>query len=255
MCYIIDEAIEIVHRLAMALPEDPALYCNPAVTLVLPFLGSPNSVQLDRMNVCSQGTFPYYGRSEFERICQASMAMRKFGCTKYLLNGGLGVGKTHILAALACFLTRIGKRVAFLPDCRALVKAPLYGLQFALKFAFYGFVEEQEYIAKINTLDEIYEFCRKVSSKHRIYFLIDQCNALDYIPQGTDRVGESSKAVVRTLLDQITEHHFKISSATANYQHGARDQLRNSSENGYFIHHGLSEVQYTLIDPMSATFR
>ncbi|KAI5781032.1 hypothetical protein DFH27DRAFT_656850 [Peziza echinospora] len=235
--------MDMLHAMAMALPSEVDTFSDTSVEITLPFLGSPNAVQSDRMVVNKDGTFVYYGRSNLQPIYQAAIEMRVDGCTKYFVRGALGVGKSHLIAALACVLTRSGRKVAFLPDCRALVKAPLHGLLFALKFAFHGHPQELEELEAITSLEEIYQFCLKVAEEreHRVYFLIDQCNALDYMPQSGDRVAESSKAVVRTLLEKITKHHFKISSATANYLHGAADRLRSSSEKTLNLHHGLTE--------------
>ena len=147
-----------------------------------------------------------------------------------------------MLAALACVLVRNGKKVAYLPDCRALVKAPLHRLQFALKFAFHSQPDIQGLIQQTKNLDDVYQLCRAIAGQHIIYFLIDQCNALDFMDSSTDRIAETSKGAVRTVLDSITQHHFKISSATANYQHGAGDRLRVTSERILSVNSGLDEV-------------
>ncbi|KAI5783170.1 hypothetical protein DFH27DRAFT_276400 [Peziza echinospora] len=141
----------MVHNIAMALPLEPEQYFDE---MALPFLGSPNSVQRLGMDVSKDGTFVYYGRSKLQVIYQVAMEMRVYGLIKYFLCGPLGIGKSHLIAALPCLLIRSGKKVAFLPDCRALVKAPLHCLLFALQFTFHGHPQELAELAAIISLDE-----------------------------------------------------------------------------------------------------
>lgn len=44
--------------------------------------------------------------------------------------------ESHMLAALACLLTKDGRRVVYLPDCRSMLRGPEWYLRSALLLAF-----------------------------------------------------------------------------------------------------------------------
>lgn len=87
----------------------------------LPFLGPTYAAHWQtRMTINADNTFACYGRPSFRHIYEAVMAMTE-NKTKYFIDGSLGAW---------CRL--VSKVVAYLPDCRSLVKLPMSGLRFAL---------------------------------------------------------------------------------------------------------------------------
>ena len=120
----------------MLLPEDPDPYADPHNVNDLPF-PSANLVPA-RFSISNEGKISYMGRECFLRVWNALAGVRKDSQHRQAIYvyGGKGLGKSYILAALACLLVRQGARVVYLPDCRAMLLDPLIYLQTALIFAF-----------------------------------------------------------------------------------------------------------------------
>ena len=82
-------------------PSDPEIYTNPEkLHLLFPFIGLPPSSRFE----ISEGRFPYTGREKFRELWERveKIAPNRWGET--FLYGTGGYGKSHLLAALACFL-------------------------------------------------------------------------------------------------------------------------------------------------------
>lgn len=213
------------------LPSKVEEYCDPRVTTLLPPLGSPNSAQIDRMRMNNVGAFSCHGGSDFRQLYDAAMSMRTYGCRKYCTSFmGHSVLENLTAGCLGMCPCSSKEKGGIFTRLSGTGKSARIWITFA------------ELISKIDTLDDVYKFCQLIAGKYQIYVLIDQCNALDYMPQSTDRVSESSREILRTTLDKIAEIHFKISSATINYCHGTADRLRISSERVFSINYGLLHV-------------
>lgn len=76
---------------------------------------------MDRFSI-KQGTFQYMPREKFEALAKEIGNLSRTAYRKLFVYGTIGYGKSHILAAMTCFLIRQGKRVVYLPDCRAMIK-------------------------------------------------------------------------------------------------------------------------------------
>ena len=218
-------------------------YCNPEVVQHLPFLCDAE-IPYDRFppdpaNEC----FTYYGRSAFREIYAAATSMRFKGPRLYFIHGTLGAGKSYMLAALCCLLRRNGKRVVFLPDCRAMLRDTFKYLQAALRLTFIDHPQAYQYLCASTTTDHLIDFCYKASNEIRLLFVIDQVNALDPQDDAEDRYSSAQKMSVRALLDRITSTHLKLASSSGNYQHGLHDTLRQTGEKRLGVYGGLTEVR------------
>jgi len=87
-------------------------------------------------------------REAFEEAYGYVPSLRLDGLSSLYIYGTMGYGKSYILAALACLLYRQGKRVVFIPDCRAMLINPLLYIKCALlcTFANPSLEEEREWI-------------------------------------------------------------------------------------------------------------
>lgn len=86
------------------------------------------------------------------------------------LHGTLGAGKSHVVAALVCYLVRNKHRVVFLADCRPLAKALVRGIKSALYLAFTDKPHVISRIAKIRVGKDIEDFCNEIADSETICF-------------------------------------------------------------------------------------
>jgi hypothetical protein len=100
----------------------------------------------------------------------------------------MGYGKSHILAALTCLLYRQGKRVLFVPDCRAMLANPLIYIRYALlcTFAIPSLKEERQRIRDCTSLCELDAFSHSLDGT-TLYFVVDQVNVLEKSSSNTIR--------------------------------------------------------------------
>jgi hypothetical protein len=214
-------------------------YCNPEVVQHLPFLYNIETLHDSFPNGC----FTYYGRSAFRELYAAAASMHFYGTRMYFLHGTLGAGKSYMLAALCCLLTRKGKRVVFLPDCHAMLRDAFRYLQAALKLTFINHPQAYRYLCASTTTDHLVNFCYRASNEGRLLFVIDQVNALDPQDDAEDRYSSTQKMNVRELLDKITSVHLRLASSSGNYQHGLEDTLRQTGEKHLGVYGGLTKVR------------
>ena len=78
----------------------------------------------------------YVGRTKFKQLVQNFDEVR---CdehyTSLWLYGTQGYGKSHLLAALVCYLAAQDERVVYIPDCRSLLDDPVEYVKTAMLFA------------------------------------------------------------------------------------------------------------------------
>jgi hypothetical protein len=170
---------------------------------------------------------------------------------RYFFHGTLGAGKSHLLAALACLLMREGKVVVYIPDCSELLANPRDYFRTALQLAYHSnelFRSHLkglgcEKVDELVALQHLKAFCRMVATEDDpALFIVDQANALDNETTLSYRFSNDKKEQVRTLLDQSSSTHLKLSSSTANYKHAWTDLLRQTSEKRIGLYCGLDEV-------------
>ncbi|KAH8115699.1 hypothetical protein DFH11DRAFT_1688376 [Phellopilus nigrolimitatus] len=196
-------------------PDDPpAKFSDPRHLNWLPFphttAGQPARFSLQRQNKVV--VFPFIGRNIFRKLYEYAAEFEKDpfrGYAKVYLHGCAGTGKSHILAALACLLTHEGKRVVYVPDCLLLIESFFIEMRGALQFAF------PEYASTMDAwtdVEQIRDFCRAWRKSGSIFFVIDQREALDPVPDDPDK---DRKAEVRIWLDELLSRNFVAFSASA----------------------------------------
>ena len=118
------------------LSEEPTKYSAPNEIIDLPF-PSVNEIP-PRFSLLDERKISYMGRECFSQVWKTFRIVENNPHQRqaiYLFGiGGKGLGKSHILAVLACLLVRRGTQVVYLPDCRSWLFDPLRYLQNALVF-------------------------------------------------------------------------------------------------------------------------
>jgi energy-coupling factor transporter ATP-binding protein EcfA2 len=228
-----------------SVPEDVSEYCNPGKRLKLPFMFAGER-PYTRFRFENE-YFYYYGRNKFRELYDIAINLDVGGQRLYLLHGSLGVGKSHLLAALACALFKAGRHVVYLPDCRGLLKSPFCYLRSALQLTFANVQECRQYLDNSKTLDDLAQFCYAAAPSRRLFFIIDQANALDpHQSYQMDKNDNEKKQGVRNLLDDISSEHLKLASSSANYQGGLGEKDKQTQEGWMTMYEGLSEVCYKM---------
>ncbi|CAG8610228.1 10899_t:CDS:2 [Funneliformis mosseae] len=227
---------QIIMKRIMELPEDPDVYSNPknSLSLPFPFLGSKKPVERFAFND-DEFSFTFMGRREFKNVLDEINKLRATYYMEMFIYGTMGYGKSYILSAITCYLFRVKKRVVYLPDCRALSLDPVDYIKSALFLTYVNDLEEINRISLCETLGDIVDFFKSVDE--RLYFIIDQLNALDGNDTG---ITPQTKIEIREIINKIRNKHFCIKSASANNER-ARQYKKQTDEIKMALYGGLKE--------------
>jgi len=229
------------HKMFQHLSDDPQWYSNPQNCDTIPFPFS-FSEPPERFSI-QDGKFEYMGREEFERVHKIVSSLKTGGGgTRLHIQGTMGYGKSHILAALACLLYRQGKVVVFIPDVRTLLLAPLPYITTALLCTFAGpsFKEERKRIRACKSMDDISSFYYGIRSFP--YLIVDQIDAFEYSGPNTDSVPRGMKDACRIFINGLSVGSFTITSASANYQIAMHLKKKQTNEIKLSMMGGMSTV-------------
>ncbi|CAI2193415.1 8083_t:CDS:2 [Funneliformis geosporum] len=220
------------------LPENPEDYSNPKkfLSLPFPFLGERKPVE--RFSINDDDQFMYMGRKAFVKVLNTIDELKR-GCgfMDCFIYGTMGYGKSYILATIACFLFRTGKRVVYLPDCRELARDTKDYVKSALYLAYENNSDKINKIYTCETLDEIVKFCKEESEL--LYIVVDQMNALD--SHNNTEIDETIKRQTIAFLNQITTKHYYIKSSSANNTSALRLALKQANEKKIELYGGFDE--------------
>ena len=224
-------------------------YSNPEgiLRIPFPFLGFPKPT--DRFAINDENaSFDYMGREKFAEVLAEIGALGPYKYRALYVYGTIGYGKSHILAAMTCLLLQQGKRVVYLPDCRAMAADFLEYIKSGLLLAFGDSESHQLRIQKCGSADEIISFCKRIvlDDRIRLYFIVDQLNAPDKDNEGTnkDEVSNDVELHIRASLNRIMYEHFVIESASASYQSAMHMKQKQLSKVKLSLMGGFSEVSY-----------
>ncbi|KAJ7195441.1 hypothetical protein GGX14DRAFT_676576 [Mycena pura] len=175
-------------------PDD---YSNPEQWRQLPFPFVHSHLPRRRFNFTSVvddagqfllSTFEWMGREFFTTLVDAVACLGLDGLTSAaFLLGTIGVGKSHLLAALAVLLRCQGKHVVYVPDCEFLVMSPVRYMAAAFLCCFSGQDKEsrkkRDEIRSLHDLKAIKAWAeRQYTLGIRFYYIIDHLNGLESSP-------------------------------------------------------------------------
>lgn len=190
--------------------------------------------------------FQYMGRERFTEVWDTVRSLKPGEYTQLFIEGTTGYGKSHLMAILACLLSRLDYRPVYIPDCRQLFHAPLAQFQTALLFAFSepSLSLERSEIRTLQSLDQVSGFCR--TQKTRLFFIVDQMNALDLVDGfNRDEVQNEAKQEMRRFLSNIFFGHYSITGASANYKTAKYMEAKQTSDRKISMRGGMSKVRHS----------
>jgi hypothetical protein len=216
--------LDAIRAKVQTLHEGTEWYSDPSKRGHLPFLFPSPRLPTDRFAFTGGSIIPdfeYIGREEFKTVWDHVKEIQdRFSANRIYIHGTMGYGKSHILAALACYLARTGKPVVYLPDCREMLRNPLSYIQCALLCAL-GIYSPSDLslrtkIRGCSSLAEIVQLFETRIYKSPWFFVIDQMNAFDKEDCNEDEIANDTKDKLLRQLMAITSEHYLITSASAN---------------------------------------
>ncbi|KAF8538315.1 hypothetical protein BDD12DRAFT_806239 [Trichophaea hybrida] len=158
----------------------------------------------------------YMPRKKFSELLHQVEIQIKSSCraSEIWLHGTTGYGKSHLLAALVCFLIKSGHRVLYLPSCHPLVHAPMCYLQDAMELTWADSPDALQQIRALETLPEIISFFHGVEEE--VIFVIDQMEALQQT--GPTDAWCNIRSELHRALYKASYYHLRVFSTSANTQ-------------------------------------
>lgn len=235
---LIKSAIKIAKKIQSEAPSSINDYSNPKKIWNLPY-PYPSTPPSSRFSIDINGNFDYMGREQFSDVCNKVLSLSKRTYDRMFVYGTIGFGKSHILAALVCYLLRNGKRVVYLPDCRMMCHNFMEYVQRSLYLSFGDILGE-----KIVNCSNIVELTRLLKSlgQIEIYFIIDQLNGLDYSVEKRDASIRHIKEKALTNLNALTSAYYDIRGSSGNYLASANAELRHMDEERIGLNGGFTKV-------------
>src|SRR3984957_7666913 len=219
-----EDHIQELNASLQKIPSDSHWYSDPRNKdyLPFPFLYTRLPTERFRFRDSSIPFFEYMGREPFSELLANVLKLKVYvGYSQLYIQGTMGYGKSHILAALACLLHRLGKRVVYLPDCRQMLVDPVSYIRSALLCTFsdssLSSQRRRNNIRFLVSHDKILCFCRGLLNMP-MYFIVDQLNALEQESADKDEATNSAKLALSRLLQNLYLGHYSITSASANYR-------------------------------------
>jgi hypothetical protein len=114
---------------------------------------------------------------------------------------------------MVCLLMRKGRKVVFLPDCKALLRDHVDYFRSALLLTFAAEPSIQAQVACLCSVEAIVGFCK---AHNDLTFIVDQFNALEIDKDKDDAELQKKKAAVRQLIDSAAYDRALLKAASAN---------------------------------------
>jgi hypothetical protein len=180
--------------------------------------------------------WPYMGRTKFKELLEALKEVRKSSVRNVLwLYGTQGYGKSHLLAALVCYLAAQDERVVYIPDCRTWIKDPVGCIRAAMLFAWADDVTAQEDIMTLDTMRKVETF---FSRQEDVIVVSDQLNGFEE----SDGPNE-----LYNRLQCFTLNHTAVFSSSANYREYLIRSKKQTSDYLLSVYGGLDRVSHRKI--------
>lgn len=208
---------------------------NPAfdTKLPFPFVGAPVPKRFKVEDGDGNDWF-YVGRERFTELLDLfRIVQRKRDHSALWVYGTKGYGKSHLLAALVCYLVARKERVVYLPDCRGCIDDPVGYVQAAMLFAWADDPNIQNEIIALDTQEMIHRFFER---HEKSIFVIDQMNAFE--DDGEDEYGDLKE--IHRWLKLCMAGHPAVLGTSANYQGYLRQRITDSTEDTMHVYSGFA---------------
>jgi len=213
------------------LPNAAVQLSNPAFHDMLPFpFVGPATLIRSKCNADSEDNWFYVGREMFIGLLDRLRYVQKSHNRSALwVYGTKGYGKSHLLAALVCYLTAQEERIVYIPDCREFAKRPVAYIQTAMLFTWADDKAIQDEIITLDTLQKIQDF---FDCHRNAIFFIDQVNGF----------AEMEGKEIKRWLESCRAWHKSILSTSANYKSYLQTAPKQSTDRTIYLYGGFTEV-------------
>jgi hypothetical protein len=215
---------------------------DPTCVIPIPFPMGSSHFPADRFELSEQQTFAYLGRQQFlalERRASGLGTDRENWRKRLDVYGTKGYGKSHMLAALACFLMK-RRRVVYIANCAQLAEhSPWRYVAQALRLTFGDKTETQMTISEFKDASGVIDFCR---AQENLLFIVDQYKSVK--PGG--RVAEPLRSEATKLLSDCIGEHPEVRGYSANNDVIRDTESKQSSPARLTLFGGYSEVSCML---------
>jgi len=238
----IHQQISLIYSKILSLDLTPDDLSKPTTSKKIPW-PSPLPSPCDRFATSSKDdvtNFQYMGRSMFKGVLKEitdSWADKPY--SRLYLYGPSGVGKSHLLATVVLCLTRQGKRVVYIPDCRDALKTPFHYIQTALLYAFHNDNDSCDTIAAAMQVDDLIRFMNGRPNEST-YIIVDQVNALE-LDGGDDPAADQKRMVRRTVEGMGFSQKYIFSASAGDKSHRRVDE-KQTGTNVFYINTGMTKV-------------
>ena len=172
--------------------------------------------------------------------------VNKFRCVQeyrstdtLLVYGTKGYGKSHLLAALVCYLAAQGEQVVYIPDCRAFIMDSVEIFRLAMLFAWADNPALKDQIIKLNSLEEISLFLNGYGKK--TIFVFDQMNSLEESDQD-EKETRRKKADISWWLESCRGGCNAIFGSSANHRTFRLQLQKENNTEPLKLQGGFTEV-------------
>jgi hypothetical protein len=179
------------------------------------------------------------GREKFAKLIKDFERVRNDPRLSSLtVYGTSGYGKSHLLAALVCYLAAREEKVVYIPDCREFRRLPIPYIRAAILFAWADDKSAQQRIMALDTQKAIDQFFQ---NQKDVVFVVDQTNALEN-ERGDNESTINKKDQLRDWLQGIQATGKAVLSSSANNHSILNEASRQSSNEVMDAYGGLTKV-------------
>jgi predicted AAA+ superfamily ATPase len=119
--------------------------------------------------------------------------------SEVIIYGTRGYGKSHLLAALVCYLAAEEQKVIYTPDCQNFICDLVQYMISAMLFSWADNESKQQIIMALDTQKEIYQF---FWAQKDVIFVINQLNTLEK-EKDDNKFIASKKAQLHSWLQHL----------------------------------------------------
>lgn len=247
-----EELIWNLYDEIMKIDDTVEHYWDPQIVTTLPWPSISNAPNRFSIHSAGEiGTFDYMGRVKFKEIYTDFRALgeKKHQAKSLFVYGTMGYGKSHILTAIACVLTRRGHRVVYIPDCAGMLEDLETVIKESVLMAFgrddaldKQIREEIMYMS----FEELERWLQDYPGT--LWYIVDQMNALDFT--SPDTFPQSLKFRFIEFFHKVKLRQPHLTSASANYVEGQNRAGKQNARKRINLFGGLTQVRNTTLSTL-----